>query len=728
MTHYYADESVTLYHGDCLDVLRSLPDNSVDSVVTDPPYGLEFMGKDWDAPWKAEGAHWREASRLPGSHSTNPTPRPQNFGTAGKPFQDWCEAWATECLRVLKPGGHLLAFGGTRTWHRLACAVEDAGFEVRDSIAWLYGSGFPKSLDVSKAIDKMDAADVRRSRNLAFTEWMRSTGVTSRQIDVATSSFMGGHYLTAREQAAVPTADMFDLIRPLLDVEVPDWVEALIRERTVESENYKAREVLATERRANEPSGIVGVGQGERVMFDRRITAAHTDAARTWQGWGTALKPSHEPVCVAMKPYAVGDILAGIGSQLGRLESECRQRANDAARSSAPTPRGSSAARTDSAPASAATPPEGEPARTTPTGAAAGSSAQTAMSASGSTGETCWNTVTSWRACWAELCDLTSTFTTSTTTEATTDLRTLWSSISSLTVTSTPGSPTPALTSGSTASAVDGLFAATVLRLRATLALSAAEPATADTRQDSQDAAGSSPAFEPIVVARKPLVGTVAANVLTHGTGALNIDDCRVGTQATTRTKRGGANDFPHEDDSWTPRDVQVGSDAGRWPANVVLDESQAEALDEQSGDLHSQNPATRKSRSTVVGDTGFGTGESVEYDDTGGASRFFYVAKAGQDERPRVNGTAHPTVKPLELIRWLVRLVTPPGGTVLEPFAGSGTTVEACIVERFRCIAIEREVDYLPLIESRIARRRDPVKAITLAGEDLGLFGEASA
>ena len=99
-------EGVTIHHGDCLDVLRAMPAESVHAIVTDPPYGLGFMGRAWDA--------------LP--------PGPE---------------WAAECLRVLKPGGHLLAFGGTRTWHRLAVAVEDAGFEVRDSLAWLYGSGFP---------------------------------------------------------------------------------------------------------------------------------------------------------------------------------------------------------------------------------------------------------------------------------------------------------------------------------------------------------------------------------------------------------------------------------------------------------------------------------------------------------------------------------------------------------------------------------------------------------
>ena len=123
MKPYYADD-VTLYHGDCIEVMRELPDASVDAVVTDPPYELGFMGKGWDAS-----------------------------GIAYHP-----EVWAN-ALRILKPGGHLLAFGGTRTWHRLAVAIEDAGFEVRDSIAWMYGSGFPKSLDVSKAIDKAAGAE-----------------------------------------------------------------------------------------------------------------------------------------------------------------------------------------------------------------------------------------------------------------------------------------------------------------------------------------------------------------------------------------------------------------------------------------------------------------------------------------------------------------------------------------------------------------------------------------
>src|SRR5699024_3583351 len=147
---------------------------------------------------------------------------------------------------------------------------------------------------------------------------------------------------------------------------------------------------------------------------------------------------------------------------------------------------------------------------------------------------------------------------------------------------------------------------------------------------------------EPIVLARKPLAEkTVARNVLTHGTGAINIDGCR------------------------------IGSVSGRWPANVLLDQHAAAWVDEQSG----------------------------------GASRFFYTAKAPKSERPNVDGIQHPTVKPLAIMEWLIRLVTPPGGTALDPFAGSGTTLEAARKLGFKSIGVEAEGTYLPLIDQRLQR-----------------------
>jgi hypothetical protein len=248
-------------------------------------------------------------------------------------------------------------------------------------------------------------------------------------------------------------------------------------------------------------------------------------------------------------------------------------------------------------------------------------------------------------------------------------------------------------------------------------------PATEAARQWSGWGTALKPAFEPIVVARKPLQGTVAANVQAHGTGGLNIDGCRIGIAGgrTVHTVSAGDHRDRWEGNKWTG---EVTDNGGRWPANVILDEDQAAALDEQSGELISGSRRAGEHR--LMGYHGSDTMPMPGINgDTGGASRFFYTAKADQAERITHNGVAHPTVKPLDLMRWLVRLVTPPGGLILEPFAGSGTTVEAAILEGFRCIAIEREADYLPLITQRIHRRRDPVKYLTAAGDDLGLFAD---
>jgi site-specific DNA-methyltransferase (adenine-specific) len=199
-----------------------------------------------------------------------------------------------------------------------------------------------------------------------------------------------------------------------------------------------------------------------------------------------------------------------------------------------------------------------------------------------------------------------------------------------------------------------------------------------------------------VVVARKNVVGSITSNVHMYGTGALNIDGCRV--------------------------PVADADESGRWPTNVCLDESQAAELDRQSGVLasgkvkagHAGNGKQEGIFGAMAGvrsDRGFG--------DAGGASRFFpvfrYEAKASSEERPRVDGIAHPTVKPLELMRWLCRLVTPPGGVVLDPFAGSGSTVEAAVLEHFRPIGIERDPGYLPLIRHRLGK---PLQQVLDLGE----------
>jgi len=361
---------------------------------------------------------------------------------SGNGFQDWCRLWAQECLRVLKPGGHLLAFGGGRTHHRMTCAIEDAGFEIRDSLHWIYGSGFPKSMDVSKAIDKAAGAE-------------REVIAEGRAV-----------------KRMIPGAD---------------------QDRTGSWIKDNGREFIPT------------------------VTTAATKEAATWEGWGTALKPAHEP----------------------------------------------------------------------------------------------------------------------------------------------------------------------------------------------------------IVVARKPLIGTVAANVLEYGTGALNIDGCRV-AHVSEADRAESVKKNQHADFGSAPRQNHIFGDmsqeapgnydgsVGRWPPNVLLSEEVALEMDIQSGATVSRIGKPR--RSDVPGD-GYGMVHTgAEYDDTGGASRFFpcfkYQAKAGKKERPTVDGISHPTCKPVALMQWLVRLVTLPGGIVLDPFAGSGTTGEAALEEGFNCILIEREPDYIKLIRERLNRR----------------------
>jgi site-specific DNA-methyltransferase (adenine-specific) len=383
----------------------------------------------------------------------------------------------------------------------MACAIEDAGFEIRDSLHWVYGSGFPKSLDVSKAIDKTNGEPDRLHK---FTAWMRTTGMTARQLDELTDTNMGGHYLTAKSQPAIPTAAIWQVIRPHI-AEVPDWVDDLVAR--IEAEREVVGKAKGTHPVNHINASNFAQGAQGRVQLD--ITTAATDAAKQWEGWGTALKPAHEP----------------------------------------------------------------------------------------------------------------------------------------------------------------------------------------------------------IVLARRPLIGTVAANVLTHGTGALNIDGARVEGQGAMKwaSPRGGI----WTTDSSATADL-VQNEAGRWPANVIFDTETGALLDRQE-----------------YGASRFFT--SIKWDkytDTGIDAPFRYVPKPSKQERnagldglperdvhrfgagigegldpraPSVDTNHHPTVKPLALMRWLVRLVTPPGGTVLEPFAGSGTTLMACVLEGFNGIGIEMTDEYLPIIEGRV-------------------------
>lgn len=401
-----------IYLGNCEDELKNLPDNSVDSVVTDPPYELGFMGKSWDSSGIAYNV----------------------------------EMWK-EVFRVLKPGGHLLSFGGSRTYHRMACAIEDAGFEIRDQIMWVYGSGFPKSLDVAKALDKM-----------------------------------AGVEFEAKPASGVGFMNSSD--------------------------------------------------DGYNTTLNQLVqTGESTDEAKKWKGWGTALKPAHEP----------------------------------------------------------------------------------------------------------------------------------------------------------------------------------------------------------IVMARKPLSEkTVAKNVLEHGTGAINIDGSRIGNEV--RTYGGMSANQPEvgtfRDDNWVPKDIEV-TVTGRYPANFIHDGSDevVELFPDTGKSTGGRIGKKDTSGVNIVpagqyeaGDPGFG--------DSGSAARYFYCAKTSKKDRNEgLNGfeekrpddrtetgmgtfvekgvakqaNHHPTVKPTDLMRYLVRMVTPPNGTVLDPFTGSGSTGKAAILEGFDFVGVEQNPEYLKIAEARI-------------------------
>lgn len=375
MDPYFVSDGVTIYHGDCRYIIATLPDNSIDAVVTDPPYELGFMGKSWDSSGIAYNV----------------------------------DLWQ-ECLRVLKPGGHLLAFGGTRTYHRLACAIENAGFEIRDSIHWLYGSGFPKSMNVSKAIDK--AAGVERERQETQKREQPSVGIHASGFGV----------------------------------------------------------------------------DGWAPQVDTPITAE----AAAWQGWGTALKPAHEP----------------------------------------------------------------------------------------------------------------------------------------------------------------------------------------------------------IVLARKPLINTVTFCVLNYGTGALNIDGTRVGEggQGTWASPRGGI----WKTDSEQKAEL-LSSTVGRWPSNVLLDEHTAELLNEQVPDVARFFYCAKPS--TAERDAGL---HELDNHETPGVLYGSVVGSLGNGQPTAPRKNFHPTVKPIALMRYLCRLITPPGGTILEPFTGSGTTIAAAVFEGFNVIGCEMTDEYLPIITAR--------------------------
>jgi DNA modification methylase/transcriptional regulator with XRE-family HTH domain len=282
--------------GDCMDVLAGMEPCSVDAVVTDPPYHLTSGNAAFD--WSAMGP----GDKRPNIGATNRGGRGHKAGFMGKSWDGGDiafrpETWV-EVLRVLKPGGHMVCFGGTRTYHRLACAIEDAGFEIRDSLMWLYGSGFPKSLDVSKAIDKRGGADIAW-----FGPWLRQErerrGITQKDLARHFPSRTGnltGCVANWELGLNLPTPEQFNALCEVLALPFARIEEA---EREVIGRGHRVRHESLVQ--------IAGLSDG---AYD--LTAPATDAARQWAGWHTALKPSVEPIVLARKPLAEPTVAAQV--------------------------------------------------------------------------------------------------------------------------------------------------------------------------------------------------------------------------------------------------------------------------------------------------------------------------------------------------------------------------------------------------------------------------------
>ena len=254
----------TIIQGDCLEEMKKLPDKLIDAIVTDPPYELAFMGKKWDASGIAYNV----------------------------------DMWG-ECLRVLKPGGHLLAFGGARTYHRMACAIEDAGFEIRDSLHWVYGSGFPKSLDIGKAIDRSIFTTKTHNPDFQIVRaWVRgkvkAAGLTYKQIDTAlgnANSHKASHYLD-NSQPQLPTPEDWEIIKQLLKLDESIDID---RPPKLLVETFE-REIIGY-RKCH--AGLAFTSEGPTEL---PITKPLSKEAEQWAGYGSALKPAHEPIVLARKP------------------------------------------------------------------------------------------------------------------------------------------------------------------------------------------------------------------------------------------------------------------------------------------------------------------------------------------------------------------------------------------------------------------------------------------
>ena len=747
--------------GDCLAEMAKMEASSIDVICCDPPYGLEFMGKEWDkldvglpqeAVWKGR------RGKGGGGFASKPTVafsgdvRGPSFGGkrsgfkrctvcgkrqfSGSPckceapvwvleypegppsssirMQRWHEQWAVEALRVAKPGAHLLAFGGTRTFHRLTCAIEDAGWEIRDSIGWNHLEPVFCRCDALPYTRGIQSQDVRRVWQGMDAEDAVSGDPEPVLLDGVLAQ---GSPLSAQESdTGVEVSDLRQEIPPRTvapAAERQGILLGVVPEQDVRGE--------VPQDRGERALGLVAGERGRVLGEDARSVEPRME------GRGDVLPQARQLRADQVRPSA------GVGEADGASGRLCDG-----------TPASDGDALWISVDANRRCPSRGpqsheeRPEQPSPLAVewiAQGGGAWPGCPRCGKplappffAGPLAWN----YGSGFPKSLNLAVAF----------DKQT---GMAARGVGFTTAGYTPSAT-------VPG----------------GAHPAHKPTSELGKQWQGwgtaLKPAFEPIILARKPLIGTVAANVAAHGTGALNIDGCRIeGDEDGSRNRPPSrlGSETTYAQDEWTRTAVVRRQDTtglGRWPANLVLDEESAALLDEQSG-LRDSCGSTRMTRGRITG-KGLGYGSSSAQDsvtlpdrtdEIGGASRFFYCAKSSRAEREaglnedeatrlpigRVkmnNGNDaegdpvsdrftkrarnhHPTVKPVALMRWLVRLVTPPGGLALDPFAGSGTTGVACVLEGRAFLGIELDAGY-----ADIARRR-----IASAEAQGNLFGEVA-
>ena len=697
--------AVEIHHGDCLEVLRGMEDCSIDSVVTDPPYGLAFMGKKWDYDVPSEDI-WRE------------------------------------CLRVLKPGGHLLAFAGTRTQHRMCVRIEDAGFEIRDMIAWVYGClSEDTEILVNGRWEQYHKAIVG-SLALCYNaehdqfQWEPIQELVQYDYDDTAFSIRSDHtdQIVSRNHRCIiergrgySFAFAETLERearvPILE-NVQDLLESISmpHEGASEKESVLQPCVCAEEPRQDQANGRAKGENGclstvrEGSLATRCVAEEVRDGvlfppmqrAGAWCGMGEAR---------AQGPRGVDE---GIRRELRQQDEGESQPGMEGRRDVLPQARQLQADKV--------------------------CSVSGGVFGDGTQGRICYGASA---ACCAGYWEAATAVGSGASSES---RPTGQCDCESGTVCEQSRSQTlrgSRFTRPDLARVEPIHYRGKVWCIRVPSGAFVARrngkvfvtgnsgfPKSHNLKDEWQGfGTALKPALEPITMARKPLTGTVAANVMEHGTGAINVDGCRVELNGGYKCRANGRPSQTGLPDNYDPLNANQPDTQGRWPANLIHDGSE---------EVVGLFPQTGVSSGGRAGHTAAYCGgfKQEHYGDTkpgfcdsGSAARFFYCAKASKADRdegceemeevecgtmdddnyqwrddvPGGRSTAkpkrrnhHPTVKPTDLMRYLCRLVTPPGGTILDPFTGSGSTGKAAILEGFRFIGIERERDYCDIAQAR--------------------------